>query len=74
MRRLSGGQCSCAKTANDHCKIVPPSTIRHQFSEHRAAGVPGVQILGVLYIYIATLVEIDRLDLEKGKKIRDFTI
>ena len=38
-----------AKTANDHGKILPLNTIRQQFSEHRVAGVPGVQILGVLY-------------------------
>ncbi len=38
-----------AKTANDHCNILPPNTIRHHFIVHRAAGVPGVQILGVLY-------------------------
>ena len=39
-----------AKTANDNCKILPPNTIRrHQFSEHRAAGVPSVQVIGVLF-------------------------
>ncbi len=38
-----------AKTANDHCSILPPNTIRHNFIVHRVAGVPGVQILGVPY-------------------------
>ncbi len=38
-----------AKTASDHCKILPPNTIRHYFSVHRVAGVPSVQVLGVLF-------------------------
>ncbi len=38
-----------ATTANDHCKILPPSTIRHHFSEHRVAGVPSAEVLGVLF-------------------------
>ncbi len=36
------------ETANDKCNVPPLNAIRLHFSVHRVAGVPSVQVLGVL--------------------------
>ena len=36
------------KMANDQCDVPPLYAIRFHFSVHRVAGVPSVQVLGVL--------------------------
>ncbi len=38
-----------AKMANDQCNVPPLYSVSLYFSEHRAAGVPSAQVLGVLY-------------------------
>ena len=38
-----------AKTANDQCNVPPFNAIRLHFSVHCVVGVPGVQVLGVLF-------------------------
>jgi hypothetical protein len=37
-----------AKSANGHCDVPPLNAIRLHFSVHRVAGVPSVQVFGVL--------------------------
>ncbi len=38
-----------AKTVNDQCNIPPPYAIRLHFGVNRVGGVPGVQVIGVLF-------------------------